>query len=183
MQMWDSAVLTLLLKVAILLLYCLSPTDDLGTALGWTRHLVYHTSKKRHFKGGFGTNSKRSDGTLRSNTVDVLPGPGHYEIRTDMKTNKPSESAFGTSCFTSMSNRMQNSLKAQVKRPPIFETSQSWDSKCNLRNLYPLHGNTTSKIIQLNRNANGWTKNETWKKHSMGLLHARKQLKWWQRLV
>ena len=72
------------------------------------------------FKGGFGTNSKRSDGTLRSNTVDVLPGPGHYEIRTDMKTNKPSESAFGTSCFTSMSNRMQNSLKAQVKIPPIL---------------------------------------------------------------
>ena len=116
---------------------------------------LYHMFQKRHFKGGFGTNSKRSDGTLRSNTVDVLPGPGHYEIRTDMKTNKPSESAFGTSCFTSMSNRMQNSLKAQVKRPPIFETSQSWDSKCNLRNLYPLHGNTTSKIIQLNRNANG----------------------------
>ena len=69
------------------------------------------------FLGGFGTNSKRSDGTLRSNTVDVLPGPGHYEIRTDMKTNKPSESAFGTSCFTSMSNRMQNSLKAQVRYP------------------------------------------------------------------
>lgn len=54
---------------------------------------------------------------------------------------------------------------------------------CYSRNLYPLHGNTTSKIIQLNQNANGWTKNETWKKHSMGLLHARKQLKWWQRLV
>jgi hypothetical protein len=92
---------------------------------------------KKTMKGGFGTNSKRSDGTLRSNTVDVLPGPGHYEIRTDMKTNKPSESAFGTSCFTSMSNRMQNSLKAQESVPSPWEyniKNHSIESKCERLN-------------------------------------------------
>lgn len=125
MQMWDSAVLCFYPisegRVAITCLNMMTLVQLYGVRMTvYQTPYLYHMFQKRHFKGGFGTNSKRSDGTLRSNTVDVLPGPGHYEIRTDMKTNKPSESAFGTSCFTSMSNRMQNSLKAQVKRPPIF---------------------------------------------------------------
>merc|ERR1711970_1496666 len=80
---------------------------------------------KKTMKGGFGSNQPRKSGggldKIRSTSADVLPGPGQYEIRTDIKTTKTSDSAFGTSCFTSMSNRMTNSLKAQESVPSPWE--------------------------------------------------------------
>lgn len=78
---------------------------------------------KKTMKGGFGSNAIRTGslGKPRSHTVDVLPGPGQYQISTEIKQNKASDSSFGTSCFTSMSSRMKNPRKAQEAVPSPWE--------------------------------------------------------------
>jgi len=78
---------------------------------------------KKTMKGGFGSNAQRTGNfdRSRSQTVDVLPGPGQYEIRTEITPHKASDSAFGTSCFTSMSSRMKNPRKALEGVPSPWE--------------------------------------------------------------
>jgi hypothetical protein len=78
---------------------------------------------KKTMKGGFGSNALRTGSfdKPRSHTVDVLPGPGQYQIRTEITPHKASDSSFGTSCFTSMSSRMKNPRKAQEAVPSPWE--------------------------------------------------------------
>ena len=77
---------------------------------------------KKTMKGGFGSNQpRRSKDDHRSLSADVLPGPGHYEIRTDIKTTKEGYQLFTTWLSCTVVSNLYRPQTRHLEHPALLQ--------------------------------------------------------------